>query len=97
MADDPWLCFLVRCAGFRVKDTRKRFHTHWRCDVDYKQLSAAGYLAFHPTKLSPKPADPLVEVHVRNHFRRLRKEPEVLCPDAVRGVDDAAVGQQVFA
>jgi len=76
ISDDPWLTFLVLCAGLKVKDNKDYCYNVWKTPEDYRlKLHRQPWLKiWHPAKMGPggRPTDMAAETLCRNFFRRRR-------------------------
>lgn len=76
ISDDPWLTFLVKTAGYEIKNNKGYCYNVWKHPEDYRLTThrRPELKIWHPAKMAPggRKTDERMELLCRNYFRRKR-------------------------
>jgi len=78
VADDHLLPMFTRMCKLGIKNLGKYAECHWRARRDPRGLEQKDVKIFHPTKIRPGNPCRSTEVEIRNHFRTIRSEVDLL-------------------
>lgn len=78
VADDHLLPIFTRMCDLKIKRLPSFAECHWRAKRDPRDAVKEGVKIFHPTKIKPDNKSRSTEIEIRNHFRQIRNEVDLL-------------------